>query len=59
MKMARFAGWLCHLAGYRQWGEEENSQISGLDKAASPAEAFLIGQKCRGTTEALRRGGEG
>lgn len=36
---------LYYFAGFRQWGEEEDSQISGLDKRASPVEAFLTGQR--------------
>lgn len=40
-----FADLLCYVAGFRQWGEEEDSQISGLAKRASPTGAFLTGQR--------------
>lgn len=42
-----FADLLCYLAGLRRWGKEEDSQISGLAKRASPAEAFVMGHRYR------------
>lgn len=41
------AGLLCYLAGFKQCGEEEDRQISGLAKRVSPTEAFLIRQRYR------------
>lgn len=40
-----FADLLCDLAGFRQLGEEEDSQISGLAERTSPTESFLPEQR--------------
>lgn len=40
-----FADLICYFAGFRQWGEEEDSQTSGLANRVSPMKASFTGQR--------------